>query len=390
MGIGKPGSGQTTGNMKTIDRKAKTILFLLVLIGVLTVWPGSEIRGGIEGLLAQLVSERGDRDSSPLSGSAGGEHEVIVDAVERIGSAIVKLSVRQVAFVDSLFGRTPTEEEGLGSGVIFDQNGLILTNHHVVRGADRIIVSLPDGRQFEGKVVGSFPESDLAVVRIPSDDNLPQAELGDSSTLLPGQQVIAIGNPFGFDYSVTTGIVSALGRELVTGGEDRVVLQNLVQTDAAINPGNSGGPLVDRNGRVVGINTAVVRSVQGFEAQGLGFAIPINDAVEVAKDIVRYGNPPRLGILGGTLTPSVARAIERSTGESLGATQGVFVREVFEGTPASKAGLEPTDIITHGDGRAITSVEELRAWVRNAGPEGTITLDVLRRGRSLKVMVPLG
>ncbi len=319
------------------------------------------------------------------SDPAVADESAIIRAVERVGPAVVKLSVTHRSFMDSLFGRVPIEEEGLGSGVIVDASGLIITNHHVVADSDQIEVSLPDGRIFQGEVIGAYPESDIAVVRI-EGDNLPQAEIA-TDELQVGQLVIAIGNPFGLDYSVTTGIVSALRRELAVGGGD--VLSNLIQTDAAINPGNSGGPLVDRNGRVVGINTAVLRSVGGFEAQGLGFAIPINEARAVAQDIVNSGRPARLGILGGTLTPSVARAVERSTGTPLGTDRGVFVREVDAGSPAARAGLMPTDVIVALNGEEVADVTQFRQMIREAGAGATVRLDIMRMGKAMRVTVVL-
>ena len=294
----------------------------------------------------------------------------------------------QLGYLDGLFGRVPSSQQGLGSGVIIDASGLILTNHHVVEGADQIRVGLPDGRQFEGKLVGSFPESDLAVLRIPGD-NLPHAEVARGESSRVGQLVIAIGNPFGLDYSVTTGIISALGRELAIDPQRGIALTNLIQTDAAINPGNSGGPLLDREGRVIGINTAVLRGAQGLQAQGLGFAIPIDDALAVAEEILRHGRPVRLGILAGTLTPRIARAIEDATGEPLGTDRGVFVREVHSDSPAEEAGLRPTDVIVQAGGRRVENVEELSARVREAGPGGTLELDVLRRGRRVRLTARL-
>jgi len=312
------------------------------------------------------------------------DEDAVIRAVERVGPAVVKLAVTHRGFLDGLFGRVPIEEQGVGSGVIVDSSGIILTNHHVVQGASSIEVALPDGRIFDGEVIGSYPLSDIAVVKI-EGENLPQAEIsGDEPRV--GQLVIAIGNPFGFDFSVTTGIVSAVGRELAVG-EEGEVLSNLIQTDAAINPGNSGGPLVDRNGRVVGINTAVLRSVAGFEAQGLGFAIPIQDAKAVAQDILEGASPARLGILAGTLTPPVARAIERSTGVPLGTDRGVFVREVHEGSPAARAGLMPADVIVAVDGEAVASAGELRQRIRRAGSGAGLLLDVRRRGEPIQVRV---
>ena len=370
-------------------RRAEIVRIALIslLVGLVIGFALGLPFGGRSGTSASFDAPR-SAPSGELTGGPGPadeDEETIIRAVGRVGPAVVKLSVTHRSFVDGLFGRVPIEEEGLGSGVIVDASGLILTNHHVVAGADRIEVSLPDGRIFEGEVVGAYPEADIAVVRIDGDD-LPTAEIAEAEPRV-GQLVIAIGNPFGLDYSVTTGIVSAVGRELVVGRGD--VLTNLIQTDAAINPGNSGGPLVDRNGRVVGINTAVLRSVGGFEAQGLGFAIPIHEALAVAKEIVDSGGPARLGMLGGTLTPAVARAVERSTGLELGTDRGVFVREVEKGSPADRAGIRPADVIVALDGREVVDVNQLRRMVREAGKGATVRLDVLRMGRALQLTAVL-
>jgi len=313
----------------------------------------------------------------------------VIRAVERVGPSIVKISVTQQGHLDGLFGRVPTTQQGLGSGVIVDARGFILTNHHVVEGADTILVALPDGRQFQGRLVGSYPDADLAVIHVEGDD-LPQAELAQGKELKVGQLVIAIGNPFGLDYSVTTGVISALGRELMVDPQRGIALTNLIQTDAAINPGNSGGPLVDREGRVIGINTAVLRASHGLQAQGLGFAIPIDDALRVAGQIIRRGRPPaRLGILAGTLTPPIARAVHEATGIPVGTQRGVFVREVYPGSPAEAAGLEPADVIVRAGGRRIESVEELLQRVWEVGPGASLALVVLRQGRRVTLTARL-
>jgi len=315
-----------------------------------------------------------------------GDEEAVVRAVERVGPSVVKISVTQRGYIDGLFGRVPSEQTGLGSGVIIDRSGLVLTNHHVVEGAEEIVVGLPDGRVFEGRLVGTYPAADLAVLRIDGDD-LPVAELAPGEPLRVGQLVIAIGNPFGLDYSATTGIISALGRELAV--DAGLVLTNLIQTDAAINPGNSGGPLLDREGRVIGINTAILRGRQDLPAQGLGFAIPIADALEVAGELLRHGRAVRLGVLAGTLTPEIARAIEAATGVSPGTDRGVFVRAVSPGSPAEEAGLVPADIIVEAAGRRISSVEELARVVRERGPGARLPLVVLRKGERLPLVARL-
>lgn len=314
--------------------------------------------------------------------------QAIVDAVQRVGESVVKIAVTAEVSLDSLFGQVFTEEQGLGSGVIIDSAGYVLTNNHVVEDAKVISVSLRDGRSFTGQVVGKDPGSDLAVVKI-DGTSLPVADIGDSTTLRVGQQVIAIGNPFGFDYTVTTGVVSALGRELLVNPEQGQPLQNLIQTDAAINPGNSGGPLLNSQGQVVGINTAVIRKVEGFEAQGLGFAIPITDAKEITRQILEHGKPLRLGILGGTLTPSVARAIRERTKIQLPVDTGAFVTRILPDTPAEAAGLRAADVIVEANGQRVKTLQDLTRAVQNTGFGGTLVLRVWRAGKALDISVLL-
>ena len=366
--------------------ESKRTRFVLTLVGLALI-SGAALGVPLgAGLLGVGTADRGRELST--GGHDPDDEEAVVRAVQRVGPSVVKIAVTQGGYIDGLFGRVPVEQVGLGSGVIIDASGLVLTNHHVVEDAAEITVALPDGRVFEGTLVGSYPAADLAVVRIDGED-LPVAQLAPDEMLRVGQLVIAIGNPFGFDYSVTTGIISALGRELVVDAEQKIALTNLIQTDAAINPGNSGGPLLDREGRVIGINTAVLRASHGIQAQGLGFAIPIADALEVAGELVRYGRAVRLGILAGTLTPPIARAIEEATGVSLGTDRGVFVREVYAGSPADEAGLLPTDIIVEARGRPVHNVEELGRLVRALGPGGRLEVTVLRKGERLSLVAEL-
>ncbi len=367
----------------------------LALAGLLVLVLGVGLGAGL-GLSRQMA--RGAPPQAPgtpppgFNGQPGtvtdATQQAVVRAVRETGAAVVKLAVQQRRVVDTFFGQVPIEEQGLGSGVIIDPRGYILTNNHVVEGAAAIDVFLPDGRHFEGQVVGREPLLDLAVLKV-TGSNLPVAPLGRSATLEVGQTVIAIGNPLGFDYTVTTGVVSALGRDLALGAEGEVTLQNLIQTDAAINPGNSGGPLIDLNGRVVGINTAIVRQVGGVEAQGLGFAIPIDAAQAVVSQIIQHGRPARLGVVVGTLTPAVARAVEEMTGQRLGADRGVFVRRVEAGSPAARAGLRPADIIVSANGVAIESAQGLMEAVQRAGVGGKLRLTVVRGTRRLELVATL-
>ncbi|HET7559822.1 MAG TPA: trypsin-like peptidase domain-containing protein [Limnochordia bacterium] len=317
-----------------------------------------------------------------------GEGQAVIRAVDQVGAAVVKISSSRRAVVDSVFGPLPVEQTGIGSGVIFTADGYILTNAHVVSNPEDIEVTLRDGRLFAGQLVGEDPVHDLAVIKVAAA-GLPTAPLGDSSRLEVGEPVIAIGNPLGFDYSVTTGVVSALDRSLSVNPDTGSPLEHLIQTDAAINPGNSGGPLIDETGRVIGINTAVVRQLGGVQAQGLGFAIPIAVADAAAKQLMRHGKPLRLGITGGTLTPAIARAIRKSTGLPLPVDQGVFVRTVADGSPAAQAALEPTDVVTAAGDKPIGRMDDLIAAVQGAGSGGRLVLTVYRHGRRLSVRVQL-
>lgn len=311
---------------------------------------------------------------------------ITIQAVEAVGASVVKIYTTERVFVDSLFGRMAVEQEGIGSGIVIHEEGYILTNHHVVAGAESIRVFLPDGRDFAAELIGSDPWQDIAVVKV-DGEGLPVAPLGRSADLRVGQSVIAIGNPFGLDYTVTRGVVSALDRTLQTG-EDTGPLENLIQTDAAINPGNSGGPLVDSRGRVVGVNTAVIRG-ESVAAEGLGFAVAIDTARSVAQEIIEHGGPVRLGIIGGMLTPERARAIEEATGIALPTEKGVFVVDVVPGTPAEQAKLRRADIIVEVDGRPVESPEALAERVRQKGRGARLQLTVVREGQVLEASVTL-
>src|SRR5690625_3067893 len=303
-------------------------------------------------------------------------------------AAVVKIYTTQRQFIESLFGLVPREQQGIGSGVIIDaNNGHVLTNAHVVAGAQEIRVFLKDGRDFEGEVVGVSPSHDLAVLKVPAE-NLQAATLADVKELRVGQPVVAIGNPLGLDYTVTTGVISALNRTLHIE-EGIPPLENLIQTDAAINPGNSGGPLVDLRGRVVGINTAVLRGSPELAIEGLGFAISVDTAQRIAQQIIEGKEPVRLGIIGGTLTPERARAIEQNTHIPLPVRRGVFVTRVIPGTPAAQAGLREADIIAAVGDEPVHTIEELASRVERAGAGATVELLVARRGEMYLVVVRL-
>lgn len=300
----------------------------------------------------------------------------VVAVVEKVGPAVVNIGVS---------GRSrgrgwPLEAEGNGSGFVIAPDGYILTNNHVVEGAQRMLVSLTsESATLPARLVGNDPETDLAVVHIDAD-GLPAVELGDSSSLRVGQLVVAIGNPYGFQASVTTGVVSSLGRSLRT--QAGWLLENVIQTDAALNPGNSGGPLADTLAKVVGINTAIVQF-----AQGICFAIPINTARWVAGLLIKEGRVRRayLGIAG--TVRRIPAVLARSHGL---ASTGVQVLEVQPGSPAWEAAIRPGDIIVTFEGKAVTNVDDLH---RELGPEAvgkTVEFGILRDDRILKLRVRLG
>jgi S1-C subfamily serine protease len=311
-------------------------------------------------------STPGSIGGPPLAIPPGGpvEESVVIRTVERVRPAVVNINTQ--VQVQTFFGAVP--QEGAGSGVIVRRDGLILTNFHVVQGAQEITVTLLTGKKLRGQVVGSDRFTDLAVVKVEADQSLPVVELGTSGTLKVGQTAIAIGNPFGLSSSVTVGVVSALNRSIQITPD--FVVDNLIQTDAAINPGNSGGALVDSGGRLIGINTAIVR-----EAQGIGFAIPVDIAVTIMNQLVRGGRVvrPALGIvLGGEIDRSIQQAY------NLPVDHGVIVQEVQPGGPAATAGILANDIIVSIDGRETRSINDLRRVLFEKTPGDRVGVEVVR------------
>jgi serine protease Do len=310
------------------------------------------------------------------------ESSAVIDAVDEVAPAVVLIRTQTGGFLGS--------GTGTGSGVIYDAAGWILTNRHVVEDAESLIVALNDGRTYDGTVYGIDSLTDLAIVKIEGED-LPVAPIGTSRQLEPGQVAIAIGNPLGYENTVTTGIVSGLGRQIQASDAQQTsaeTLRNLIQTDAAINPGNSGGPLVNSAGQVIGINTAV-----STEAQGLGFAIPI----DVAKPIMQQAIDgdelvrPWIGVYYTPITPAIADAegLPVENGALIGsATEGQSA--IFPDSPAESAGLRDGDIIVALDGQQITAEEDLATLILPHAPGDTITLRVLRESSTTEVEVTLG
>ena len=283
-------------------------------------------------------------------------------------------------FFGDRFGEQSQRRSGLGSGVVVSPEGYVLTNFHVIDGADEIEVAHNDGRKYKARVVGSDPESDLAVLRIPADHKLPVIAFGSSDTLRVGDVVLAIGNPFGVGQTVTSGIVSALGRSHLGIN----TFENFIQTDAAINPGNSGGALVDANGHLVGINTAIYSQSGG--SMGIGFAIPVSLAKNVMEQIIRNGGVTRgwIGIEVQEITPELAESF------NLRGIQGALIAGVMRGSPADKAGIKPGDVLTQVANKRVKDAQVMLEVIAALEPGKTAHFDLKRDGRDIGLEVTVG
>ena len=315
-------------------------------------------------------------------------------AVKAAAPAVVNINTEKVITVGShpffsdplfkqMFGNMIAEgsenrkrvENSLGSGVIINSDGYVLTNNHVIQGADAIQVSLKDGRSSTATVIGTDPETDIALLKIDLD-NLPVISIGDSEQLEIGDVVLAIGNPFGVGQTVTMGIVSATGRTQLGIN----TFENFIQTDAAINPGNSGGALVDAYGRLIGINTAIFSRSGG--SQGVGFAIPSKMAKNIMNQLIKHGRAVRgwLGFEGHALTPKLVESLELDT------TEGIIITAIIRNSPAHKAGLEPGDIIAGIDDNKVKSGHDALAVITAKQPGEKVTLLIRRDGRQYSVI----
>ena len=319
-----------------------------------------DLRGGSQ---APKVEPPPVVHDQPRSAPLQPGENVIVKAVERVGPSVVRIDTEKDINnpMGQLFGLGPStqRQQGQGSGFITRANGLIFTNEHVVRGADRVNVTLPDGRRFQGTVLGGDPLTDVAVVKVVAE-NLPVASLGNSDQLRPGEWAIAIGNPFGLNNTVTAGIISAVDRTDANIGEGQRV--PYIQTDAAVNPGNSGGPLISAAGEVIGMNTAI-RKAPGA---GLSFAVPINLAKRIAQQIVSTGQAshPFIGVQLRSLTPQLAREINAtSTRCTVPVVKGVLVVDVVPDTPAESAGIRQCDLIRAVNGTSVENPSEVQLAV---------------------------
>jgi serine protease Do len=308
-----------------------------------------------------------------LSGKANGQVQEVKTVEERVvkagQEAVVEAATKALPSTVNVEVQLGSIGSGIGSGIIYKSDGYIITNNHVVEDATNIKVALQDGTVYDADVVGTDPDMDLAVIKISAAD-LPVATLGTSSDLVPGELAVAVGSPEGFQGSVTSGIISALNRNIYV--PNSVPLLDVIQTDAAINPGNSGGPLCNSMGDVIGINTAIYSQSGGYD--GLGFAIPIDSAKPVIEELIDkgYATHPWLGFSGSTLDPDVAQSY------NLPVDKGAIVRNVVQGAPAEKAGLEAGDIIVAIDGTAIDSMDQLIMEIRKRQIGDTVTIDYYR------------
>lgn len=332
---------------------------------------------------------------SPGAAAPGSPVANFADIVDRVNPAVVGIDAttrggepvdgtprrRRRSGTDPFdFDSTPhnnsdTPRRGAGTGFIIDPDGSILTNHHVIEHAERITVKLSDGRTLRARVIGADPDTDVALIKVDGQRNLPVAPLGDSSSLRMGEWVCAIGNPLGYEHSVTVGVVSFLGRKLFDAS-----LDNYIQTDAAINFGNSGGPLLNASGEVIGMNSAI-----SSRASNIGFAVPINGAVAILPQLRDTGRVSR-GYIGVALRDVDADLVKSL---SLSVNAGALVQDITDGSPAERAGLRPYDIITTFEGQAIGNDDELIREIASRAPGTAVSLRVLRDGRPMPLTVKL-
>ncbi len=350
---------------------------------------------GLSPRTGALLDERGTQPPSVQGAISTSRRTAIVEAAERVGDAVVSISVTQVRLVrESVFGggRDPFESyfsrffsyprperiSSIGSGVIIDSRGIVVTNEHVVRDAQEINVTLPDGRTYEANLVGADRAYDLAVLRI-DGENLPVVEVGTSADLMVGEWAIGLGNPFGFllnDYqpTVSVGVVSATQRDVKPDGDTQAIYKDMIQTDAAINPGNSGGPLVNASGQVIGINTFIFST--GGGSLGIGFAIPIDTVIRVTREILEYGRVRQVWI--GIRVQEITRLVASYFG--IRDTRGLLVWGIEEGSPAALAGIEVGDIIREVNGVPVDRASQAQRKIFGATIGDTITLALERDG----------
>lgn len=359
-----------------------SLLTAALLVGASRMgWTGALLPGPRR-TFAEVVNNQPREVEFTQGTSSSSEGKGIVPVVQRVGPAVVKIDT--LAESTSPFGFPFSDgelKEGEGSGFIINgKERLAVTNNHVVDNARRIRVTLSDKRTFDAEVVGADPIGDIALIRIRGGGTLPEVRFGDSDRLQIGQTVVAIGNPLGFENTVTVGVLSQVGRKLL-GQRRGIPLDDLLQTDAAINPGNSGGPLLDADGNVIGMNTAIIS-----DAQGIGFAVAANPIKRAVQDLLEHGRVirPWIGVTMGFLRPDVV------PGSGAAAGEGVVIVQVRPGEPAERAGLASNDVITEADGRKVADVEELRDIIRELHPGEDLRLKGYRDGRPKEWTVRVG
>ena len=377
----RPASGSAGPTRHRQGLGALPVITIAVVAGIVS---GSLSAVGVANLIGTREPQAAEPDN-PATTVA----DVTIDESSAVISAVAKVAPAVVT-IQTQVGGASGGGSGSGSGFIYDPNGFILTNRHVVEDASALNVVLNDGREFAGTVYGIDTLTDLAIVTIDATD-LPFAPIGSSEALEPGQLAIAIGNPLGdYENTVTTGVVSGIGRQITASNalqNSSDVLRNLIQTDAAINPGNSGGPLVNSAGQVIGVNTAVSEN-----AQGLGFSIPIDVARPIMEQAVAGDEivRPWIGIYYTSLTPAIAEeaGVDVENGALVGTTDGSDA--VFPGSPAEAAGLRSGDVIVAIDGHEVTAESDVSMLILPYSPGETITLSVLRDGQTREIEVTLG
>ncbi|MBP7866904.1 MAG: trypsin-like peptidase domain-containing protein [Acidobacteria bacterium] len=384
--------------MRHTDRFDRALIFWMLLltaagsalITVLVLWKLGFVQGSEAGSKPPVLAEAPPHFPRKFSP----DEEESIRVYEQLSNAVVNITTVEVSYD---FFLEPTREEGTGSGVVMDNEGHILTNHHVIKNADYIQVTLADKSKYKAEVRGIDAVNDLAILKINAPKELlTPIPLGTSRNLRVGQKVYAIGNPFGLSRTMSAGIISSLGRSIKSNSG--FVIDGVIQTDAAINPGNSGGPLIDSQGKMIGLNTSIFTTHGGNI--GIGFAVPVATVVRVGNDLIREGRVrrPWIGIHGIDVTPDLARYL------NLPEENGVLVEYVDPGSSAARAGVRGGntrallgrmrlivngDFIVQVDGRPVTSNADLAGYLLNLSPGETVKMNLYRNGRKVEISVPL-
>jgi Do/DeqQ family serine protease len=401
-----PSKPAFSGSRPSLGKKMTTYLSLLLIgagvgIGGVYTFRVPELLARIPGTSVLAQSNEETEEEKTSAPAIATPTNFVTDVVNRVGPAVVRIDASRTVqsevpeMYDSPFFRRyfgndlPSSEKqiqrGMGSGFILSANGQILTNAHVINGADEVTVTLKDGRTFKGQVLGTDDLTDVAVVKIAAE-NLPTVEIGNSENLQVGEWAIAIGNPLGLDNTVTTGIISGTGRNSsqIGVGDKRI---NFIQTDAAINPGNSGGPLLNAQGEVVGVNTAIIQN-----AQGLGFAIPITKAQEIAQQLIAQGKVEHayLGVQMAAITPELKQTLQESEGLTINADEGVLIVRVVRNSPAARAGLRAGDVIQTINEQPVSTPAQVQDAVEKTAVGNSLSIAVERNEESVNLNATVG